>query len=338
MNDTRILGGSSLELGDGLTVTFQRTLRIPDDGKRYPLPPGLGAFPLRRVQDHADRVPEDWREHGGVFLPMYQREAMWLCFSGVQHALKVGIGKVCAISGERWREGLESDPQNYVVTGAQPWLDGIASGHGTIRQFVAMPLGLGYTVEAQVTGEEKFGGIQLQAFAAKPGRGPRAPRERFVMCEDMEAGLPPPCCAAPGAAPTRSRSGAMGLAAGGRMEQKIYPDPYGIDTWDQSSRHRVFVHIVNSELWREITGEEPPSTPVTAKSYAQAKMPWFALYDEHADTITPTSTLATVKSVKQIDETKSTLPLQDDQSVAPSYVKKLWHSLRAPKHVDDGKW
>ena len=27
-------------LGDGLTVSFQRTLRIPDDGSNYFLPPG----------------------------------------------------------------------------------------------------------------------------------------------------------------------------------------------------------------------------------------------------------------------------------------------------------
>ena len=27
------------------TIGFQRTLRIPDDNRDYPLPPGLGAFP-----------------------------------------------------------------------------------------------------------------------------------------------------------------------------------------------------------------------------------------------------------------------------------------------------
>ena len=37
-----------------LTVTFQRTLRIPDDERTYPLPPGLGDFPLRHVDDYAD--------------------------------------------------------------------------------------------------------------------------------------------------------------------------------------------------------------------------------------------------------------------------------------------
>ena len=34
----------ALQFGDGFSLTFQRTLRIPDDGKSYPLPPGLGAF------------------------------------------------------------------------------------------------------------------------------------------------------------------------------------------------------------------------------------------------------------------------------------------------------
>jgi hypothetical protein len=58
-----------------MTIDFQRTLRIPDDDRTYPLPPGLGSFPLRHVDDHADRVPETWKRHGGVMLPMYQRRA-----------------------------------------------------------------------------------------------------------------------------------------------------------------------------------------------------------------------------------------------------------------------
>src|SRR4051794_108514 len=32
-----------------LEIDFQRTLRIPDDDSAYPLPPGLGRFPLRHV-------------------------------------------------------------------------------------------------------------------------------------------------------------------------------------------------------------------------------------------------------------------------------------------------
>jgi len=63
-------------------IGFQRTLRIPDDGRDYPLPPGLGAFPLRHLDDHAARLPEEWRRRGGVIMPMYQAEAMWLHFGG----------------------------------------------------------------------------------------------------------------------------------------------------------------------------------------------------------------------------------------------------------------
>ena len=51
-----------------LVVELQRTLRIPDDGKDYSLPPGLGSFPMRHVDDHADRAPKAWLEHGGVML------------------------------------------------------------------------------------------------------------------------------------------------------------------------------------------------------------------------------------------------------------------------------
>ena len=58
----------------------------------------------------------------------------------------------------------------------------------------------------------------------------------------------------------------MGLAAGGRMEQKIYPDAYGIETWDPQNSGSVDVHIVNSEQYREITGKDPPPSPVTGES------------------------------------------------------------------------
>ena len=58
------------------SITFQRTLRIPDDGKDYSLPPGLDRFPLRHVDDYAPRLPEEWRRRGGVVTPMHQAEAL----------------------------------------------------------------------------------------------------------------------------------------------------------------------------------------------------------------------------------------------------------------------
>lgn len=158
------ISGAALELPGGVTVRFMRTLRLPETGT-HPLPPGLGSFPLRRVADHPQRAPAQWLTHGGVLLPVYQREAMWLSLSStVPVALQVGAGKVCAVSGRPWSDRLGQDPQNYLVLPRQPWLDGINSGQGTIRQFVAVPLGLGATVEGQVSGEEVWGGVQLQVF------------------------------------------------------------------------------------------------------------------------------------------------------------------------------
>ena len=284
-----------VQIGRHFSVTFERTLRIPDDGREYPLPPSLGHFPVRRVEDHADRVPPAWRAHGGVFLPMYQREAMWLNFSGAHwrpNALKVAVGKVNALSGALYSPRLEAGHQDYVVVPRQPWLDGINAGEGFIKQFVAMPLGQGYTIEGQVTGEEVHGGLQLACFDPKPGRFPdQPPRVEHVWARGAFA-------AAPACAPA---GGAMGLAAGGRMRQQLYPDPHGLDTWDQDAFGRVFVHIVNSREWTRITGEPLPPTPVDVRSYISAGLPWFDLYDDHLGDIDPSGVLAGVKSVDELD-------------------------------------
>ncbi|MDG4865288.1 hypothetical protein P8605_44810, partial [Streptomyces sp. T-3] len=157
------INGDGLTLPGGVHIQFIRTLRLPEKGT-HALPPGLGSFPLRRVEDYPDTVPAEWLARGGVMLPVYLREAMWLRFSAAgPAALQVGVGKVCAVSGKPWSDRLVKKPQNYVVLPRQPWLDGINSGDGTVRQFVAVPLGLGATVEGQVTGEEHWGGVQLQS-------------------------------------------------------------------------------------------------------------------------------------------------------------------------------
>ena len=51
-----------------------------------------------------------------------------------------------------------------LVVPEQPWLDGFNIGNGVIRQFVAMPLGMSYTVEGQLTREERFGGVQILVY------------------------------------------------------------------------------------------------------------------------------------------------------------------------------
>jgi hypothetical protein len=311
-----------VHIGERLSVSFQRTLRIPDDDKVYPLPPGLGAFPIHRVEDYLDRVPETWSEQGGVFIPMYQREALWLGFGGVSwkpNAVKVGVGKVNAISGGEWDKELHGGPQDYIVCPDQPWLDGINAGDGFIRQFVTMPLGLGYSVEAQVTGKEEFGGIQILVYEPKPGRFPDQPpleRDRGFHRLSMPAAV-----------------NEMGLGAGGKMKQKIYPDPYGIDTWDVNNYGYVFVHIVNSEQYRDLTGLEPPPTPVSAKTYTELGLPWFDLYDEAKGDTSAPEKLTKIKTIREKDIEKGASSGADDTSigVSESQIKKLRHSKKRKK-------
>ncbi|KIW90985.1 uncharacterized protein Z519_08768 [Cladophialophora bantiana CBS 173.52] len=58
------------------------------------------------------------------------------------------------------------DTQVYVVVPGQNWLDGICVAPRVVRQFVAMPLGSGYTVEGQKTGKEKHGGLRIEIIAS----------------------------------------------------------------------------------------------------------------------------------------------------------------------------
>ncbi len=150
------------------SIEFQRTLRIPDDQRDYPLPPGLGRFPLRHLDDYVAPLPGSWRRRGGVMAPMHQAEAMWINFHSMYpFAVKVATGKVCAITGDSWVNHLNRDPQDYVVLPKQPWLDGYCVDEGVIRQFIAMPLGEGYTVEEQLTGAADHGGLQISVFPMK---------------------------------------------------------------------------------------------------------------------------------------------------------------------------
>lgn len=299
--------GDALELPGGVRVTFVRTLRLPEQGT-YPLPPGLGSFPLRRVADFPDTVPAAWRERGGVMLPVYQREALWLRFSaGEPAALQVGAGKVCAVSGKPWRDELTRDPQNYVVLPRQPWLDGINSGTGTVRQFVAVPLGLGATVEGQVTGAEQWGGVQLAvhplaeaaraAWREEQRARPPAPRVRAAGF----AGAPPAPAAAPapGGAPRGASAGAprraMGLGAGGTMKQAIYADERPLTDYRPEPAARVFVHLASAAEWTEITGEPAPPTPISAQTYARHGLPWFDYYAADAADLPPADELSAVR-------------------------------------------
>jgi len=268
-----------------LSISFMRTLRIPDDGRDYPLPAGLGRFPMVRVGDLGPGAPQRWRADGGVALPMYQSEAMWLSFGSATRypfAVKVVAGGICAVSGEDWQRGLVREPQNYVVVPEQPWLDGFCVARGRIRQFVAERLGEGRTVEERLTGEAKFGGLQLVVTPMKAEvweriRNRQAHLRRHagdvVCCESMP-------------------SIEMGLGAGGSMLQEIYEDPYAADAWDERATVSCFVRIVQAQRWADLTGDRIPHRPLSRAQYADAGIPWFGYFDADLDVLNAGARLA----------------------------------------------
>jgi hypothetical protein len=315
-----------------IQIEFQRTLRIPDDGRDYPLPPGLGCFPVRHVDDFIDRILPSWADHGGVMLPMHQAEAMWVNFLGdylpdrdtpYPFAIRVATGKIDAVTGQQWAPGLERGPQNYLVHPGQPWLDGYCVERGVIRQFVAMPLGEGYSAEEQLTGKAEHGGLQLQVFPMKrevfERRFPVRPMREYGRSvfarafQDTGAAL---------------AVGSMGLAPGGRMRQEIYADEFELSDWDTLSTSRCFVHLANSLAWQAITGEAPPPTPATAAAYARAGLPWFDYMDESLSPVRGSAILRRLKGVLATDKAKGTSALPENDPARPERVVVLRRGLR----------
>ena len=115
---------------------------------------------------------------------------MWIKFEAKRvFALKILLGDVNGISGMGAKPSQSIDVpngmQDYIVVPGQPWLDGIATAPGQIKQFVAVPYGSGYSIEQQVskhpsrtmssilmhhqlTGRETVGGMQIQVIPLYP--------------------------------------------------------------------------------------------------------------------------------------------------------------------------
>lgn len=377
--------GNTVHIGENFSFTLHRTLRVPQDGKEYPLPASCGTFPVYRVDDYLDRVPEHWRAHGGVFVPMWQCEAMWINFRGEYSkptAVKVGAGKVCAVTGQPWNDTLTKSPQNYMVVGGssgQSWLDGFKTKDGSVSQFIAMKLGGGYTAEAQITGKEDVGGVQIQVWdvkkehelavptykgtlrgaygplptvfgAAMPAVAGPLSSPNFQMVDaptyrTMKGqGITMSCAAPQQQEPLfgdmhREAEVEMGLGGGGTIQQAIRQfGNFTPDTFNPDATGRVFVHLVNSQMFKAITGQDAPPTPITPEKYKAHGYPWFSTYVEDLGKDVPVQgPLASLKTVSEIAVVKKEpMPadtLTGDSLVDPAKVKNIH-----PSAVRDGSW
>ena len=121
---------------------------------------------------------------------------------------------------------------------------------------------------------------------------------------------------------------AMGLGAGGKMQQEIYADPYSLEDWDKSNRHRCFIHLCNSMQWRQIAGSNPPQPPLTATEYVRHGIPWFDYYRDDLQVLDGSPALASIKSVAQLSATKGNKVLPDKITIQPEAIVQYGNNRR----------
>lgn len=277
---TTKISDNSISIGDYLSVSFIRTFRIPDDGNAYPLPKGYGTFPIFKVADYWKTVPSHWMvQGGGIFIPMFLSEALWIKFSSTPwhpNAVKIGVGGVNVINGRNWDSRIKTDENDYIVCPPQEWLDGIYIGDNQVRQFVSVLPNSGESLESKVKGADKTRGIQIAVFDAKKGVFPDEDPHPTILFQVTNSS---------------NKDGDLDkidelvISGGGKITQKIYEDPHGASVWDNSNYGILNIFIISIEEFMRITGTVPISSPITYKEALKKGLPWFKLYDEELESI-----------------------------------------------------
>jgi len=266
-----------------LEVSFNRTLRIQDIQDGNPNPPDLGPFPLEHVDDYARSFSTEMVDRGGVMMPMYKSEAMFISFSSkyieenetsYPFAVQIAAGKINAVNGKPWSDKLSRQSQSYLVVPVQSCLYGYRIQDGVVRQFVAAPLGDGSSPEAQVTGQEKIGGIQISVYPMKRQAFER--RWLKVLGSIMQDAKV--CGSMDGYSQTVEET--MALSMGEIINQEIYKDEFKFSEWETDTYSRCFVHLINAQAWKDITGKSPSTDPLSAEVYARHRLTWSELYAE----------------------------------------------------------
>ena len=93
----------------------------------------------------------------------------------------------------------------------------------------------------------------------------------------------------------------MGIASGGLIKQCILSDKHSASIWERERSISFNVQLLNSGMFRRVTGVDPPASPITAQTYAMLGLPYFDIYDEQS---TIKGDFDKIKSVSAIDEAK----------------------------------
>lgn len=283
-----------------LDVTFHRTVRVADGRSPSNLPPSLGRATVTSVSEYDANCPKSW-DRTGYFIPLHDREALWISFQGGPVAVLIGAGGINALTGTKLGTKLEEG--NYLVTPPQPWIDGWKAEDGTVYQFVATPFkgGDGLSVGEQILGEEsKSGGIGIAVFEPKePLKGVSRPDEVYTdsaWSSSYSKGVTGQSAAMYVASAARSRglvASEMGVGKGGKIIQKIYADTHGLAVWKEEPAAAMAFYLVSAADYEAITGIKIPAP----KSHDDYQGNWFNLKDESLEDSPGAPVFAGLKTV-----------------------------------------
>ena len=95
----------------------------------------------------------------------------------------------------------------------------------------------------------------------------------------------------------------LGLAAGGKISQKVYKDDYkqNYQLYDQHRNVKIIVFIANGRMWNAITKLSMPLSPISSTVYKQYKLPWCNVYldDQYVANVSKSKTFA--KQIKSVE-------------------------------------
>lgn len=243
-----------------------------------------------------------------MILPIGGREALWIAFAvegSRPYAVQVGVGGVNALTGRPWAAGLRREPQDYLVCPDQPWLDGVLTAPGAVRQFTAVTSGTGHAVDEQL-GATATPGLHLRVHALRAGVDIAEPPERRPA----------------------HRMAELGIGTGGRIRQHVYRDRYGPTSWE--ARDAGTVHLVLPEIYEELTATAAPTAPISAQDYTDAGLPWFELESDAEYLSTVTEQLASLRSVREIDHDQDRIPGDPSVDIPPDQIRSVRPDRDAP--------
>jgi hypothetical protein len=226
------LDRDQLRVDGALSLSVQRAprLRRAIEGQG---PSSLGLLPLHRVAEHP-ALPARVRRRGGFFTPLGREESFWIGIDAVRpYAVRVGLGRLDALTGRAWRRALDARLPNYVVAPPPRSIFGIRLRDGSVRQFEfdETPLRL-VVVPSQTAARES-------SPSSVPFDRQHKPRSASLCTGGQATGQP--------------RSGRV--------------------DWDDAGSRRVTISLVDPAEYRVATGRTLPPPPPSNERYVPRPLP-----------------------------------------------------------------